>query len=74
MENIGKNEECENQGTATAARKEETPASQGVQSCSESKVPADSKNTQARVVRGTKKLKVDVSDNNTSEKKGLRLL
>ncbi|XP_076236674.1 cramped chromatin regulator [Calliopsis andreniformis] len=70
MENIAKSEECESQGTGTVAKKEETPStSQGAPICSELKVPTDSKNTQVRVVRGTKKMKVDVSDNNASEKK-----
>ncbi|XP_034190975.2 cramped chromatin regulator [Osmia lignaria lignaria] len=67
MENNGINEECEVQGTGTTAKKDE--ASQIVQICSDGKISTDSKNTQVRVVRGTKKVKIDTSDNNNCEKK-----
>ena len=70
MESNAKNEECEAQGAGAAAKKDETPApAQAAQSCVDAKVPADSKNTQARVVRGTKKVKLDANDSNASEKK-----
>ena len=70
MESNAKGEECEAQGAITVAKKDETPApAQAAQSCVDAKVPADSKNTQARVVRGTKKVKLDVNDSNASEKK-----
>lgn len=70
MENSVTNEEYEIQGTSTITKKEETSvASQGIQICSDGKVSIDSKNTQVRVVRGTKKVKVDVTDNNNYEKK-----
>ncbi|XP_076686806.1 cramped chromatin regulator [Andrena cerasifolii] len=70
MESNAKGDECEAQGAAAVAKKDETPVpAQAAQSCTDTKVPADSKNTQARVVRGTKKVKLDVTDSNTSEKK-----
>ncbi|CAK9831756.1 Protein cramped-like [Anthophora retusa] len=68
MESNGKSEDVEIQGNNTAAKKEETPP-QNVQNCSDAKVSTDSKNTQIRVVRGTKKMKLDASDSNNSEKK-----
>lgn len=72
MDSNAKGEECEAQGAGSVAKKDETPApAQAAQSCVDTKVPADSKSTQARVVRGTKKVKLDVIDSNTSEKKGL---
>lgn len=70
MENNTKNEDCEIQGINSIIKKEEA-LSQNVQNCSETKVPTDSKNTQVRVVRGTKKMKLDVCDGNNLEKKGL---
>lgn len=70
MENNTKNEDCEIQGINSIIKKEET-LSQNVQNCSETKVSTDSKNTQVRVVRGTKKMKLDVCDGNNLEKKGL---
>lgn len=69
MENNARNDECENPGTSSGTKKEEN-ASQNVQSCTDAKVVIDTKNTQVRVVRGTKKMKLDVSDNNNPEKKG----
>ncbi|XP_012345880.1 protein cramped [Apis florea] len=68
MENNTKNEDCEIQGINSIIKKEEA-LSQNVQNCSETKVPTDSKNTQVRVVRGTKKMKLDVCDGNNLEKK-----
>ncbi|XP_076753960.1 cramped chromatin regulator [Xylocopa sonorina] len=68
MENITKSEECEIQGTNTASKKEEVP-SQSAQGCSDAKVSTDLKNAQVRVVRGTKKMKLDVGDGNNTEKK-----
>lgn len=72
MENNTKNEDCEIQGINSITKKEEV-LSQNVQNCSETKVSTDSKNTQVRVVRGTKKMKLDVCDSNNLEKKGLYL-
>ena len=70
MESNAKGDECEAQGASAVAKKDETPApAQAAQSCVDTKVPADSKNTQARVVRGTKKVKLDANDSNASEKK-----
>ncbi|XP_017795008.1 PREDICTED: protein cramped-like [Habropoda laboriosa] len=68
MENNAKNEDVEIQGNNSVTKKEETPP-QNVQNCSEAKVPTDSKNTQIRVVRGTKKMKLDAGDSNNLEKK-----
>lgn len=68
MENNTKNEDCEIQGINSITKKEEV-LSQNVQNCSETKVSTDSKNTQVRVVRGTKKMKLDVCDSNNLEKK-----
>lgn len=72
MENNAINEECEVQVSSTTAKKDE--ASQIVQICSDGKISTDSKNTQVRVVRGTKKVKIDASDSNNCEKKGLYLI
>lgn len=48
-----------------------TPAcSQVNQTCSDMKSLVDNKNTQVRVVRGTKKFKID-NDLNSNEKKGV---
>ena len=70
MESNAKGDECEAQAAGAVTKKDETPVpAQAAQSCVDAKVPADSKNTQARVVRGTKKVKLDVTDSNTSEKK-----
>ncbi|XP_043249274.1 protein cramped [Colletes gigas] len=70
MENNSKNEDYDNQGTSTVIKKDETSTMpQAVQSCSDTKAPIDSKNTQVRVVRGNKKVKLDVGDSNNSEKK-----
>lgn len=67
-----KNEDCENQVIGTVGKKEEILVTlQAVQSCSDTKAPTETKNTQVRVVRGTKKMKLDVSDSNNYEKKGL---
>ncbi|XP_006623303.1 protein cramped [Apis dorsata] len=68
MENNTKNEDCEIQGINSITKREEV-LSQNVQNCSETKVSTDSKNTQVRVVRGTKKMKLDVCDGNNLEKK-----
>lgn len=65
-----KNKDCEVQGINTAGKKEES-SSQNVQGSADAKVPTDSKNIQVRVVRGTKKVKVDVGDGNNVERKGL---
>lgn len=70
MENNTRNEDCDAQGTNSVTKKDENP-SQCVQSCSDTKVATDSKNTQARVVRGTKKMKLETGDNNNLEKKGI---
>lgn len=65
-----KNEDCENQVIGTVGKKEEILVTlQAVQSCSDTKAPTETKNTQVRVVRGTKKMKLDVSDSNNYEKK-----
>lgn len=72
MENNARNEDCEIQGINTVSKKEDS-SSQTVQNSSDAKVPVDSKNTQVRVVRGTKKIKLDVGDGNNLEKKGLYL-
>lgn len=72
MENNAKNEDCEIQGINIVSKKEDS-SSQTVQNSSDAKVPVDSKNTQVRVVRGTKKIKLDVGDGNNLEKKGLYL-
>ncbi|XP_076163100.1 cramped chromatin regulator [Ptiloglossa arizonensis] len=70
MENNMKNEDCENQVIGTVGKKEEILVTlQAVQSCSDTKAPTETKNTQVRVVRGTKKMKLDVSDSNNYEKK-----
>ncbi|XP_053994959.1 protein cramped-like [Hylaeus volcanicus] len=70
MESNPRSDDCENQGTSTLSKKDETPTtSQAVQGCSDAKIPTDTKNTQVRVVRGTKKVKLDVGDSNNSEKK-----
>ncbi|XP_076224008.1 cramped chromatin regulator isoform X2 [Nomia melanderi] len=68
MESNAKNDECESPGTSSGTKKEEN-APQSVQNCSDAKVVIDTKNTQVRVVRGTKKMKLDISDNNNPEKK-----
>lgn len=72
MENSVRNKDCEVQGNNTAGKKEES-SSQNVQGSTDAKVSTDSKNTQVRVVRGTKKIKVDISDGNNVERKGLYL-
>lgn len=69
MENNAKNEDCEIQGINIVSKKEES-SSQNVQNSSDAKVSVDSKNTQVRVVRGTKKIKLDLGDGNNMEKKG----
>lgn len=69
MENNTKSEDSEIQGISTVTKKEDPP-SQNVQNCSDSKVSTDTKNTQVRVVRGAKKLKLDAAEGNNSEKKG----
>ena len=68
MENNAKNEDCEIQGINIVSKKEES-SSQNVQNSSDAKVSVDSKNTQVRVVRGTKKIKLDLGDGNNMEKK-----
>ncbi|XP_076302328.1 uncharacterized protein LOC143220592 [Lasioglossum baleicum] len=68
MENNTKSEDSEIQGISTVTKKEDPP-SQNVQNCSDSKVSTDTKNTQVRVVRGAKKLKLDAAEGNNSEKK-----
>ncbi|XP_017762179.1 PREDICTED: protein cramped [Eufriesea mexicana] len=68
MENNTKSEDSEIQGISTVTKKED-PSPQNVQNCSDSKVSTDTKNTQVRVVRGAKKLKLDAADGNNSEKK-----
>ncbi|XP_043525320.1 uncharacterized protein LOC122536750 isoform X1 [Frieseomelitta varia] len=68
MESNVRNKDSEVQGINTAGKKEES-SSQNVQGSTDTKVSTDSKNTQVRVVRGTKKLKVDISDGNNVERK-----
>ena len=65
-----KNKDSEVQGINTAGKKEES-SSQNVQGSTDAKVSTDSKNTQVRVVRGTKKVKVDINDGNNVERKGI---
>ncbi|XP_076279015.1 cramped chromatin regulator [Lasioglossum baleicum] len=68
MESNTKNDECEAPGTSNATKKEESATTQPAQSCTDAKVAIDTKNTQVRVVRGTKKMKLDVGDNNSEKK------
>lgn len=49
---------------------ETTACSQVNQTCSDTKSSVDSKNTQVRIVRGTKKIKID-NDLSNVEKKGV---
>ncbi|XP_076377598.1 cramped chromatin regulator isoform X1 [Megalopta genalis] len=63
-----KNDESEGAGTSTVAKNEESATSQSTQNCTDTKVATDSKNTQVRVVRGTKKMKLDVADTNSEKK------
>ncbi|XP_015432218.1 PREDICTED: protein cramped [Dufourea novaeangliae] len=69
MESNTKSDECEIQGPSTVARKEENATSESVPICTDAKVSTDPKNTQARVLRGTKKMKLDSGDTNNPEKK-----
>ncbi|XP_017886991.1 protein cramped [Ceratina calcarata] len=68
MESNGKNDDCEVQGANSIIKRDDVPT-QSAQSNSDTKVSTDSRNPQARVVRGTKKMKLDVSDSNHLEKK-----
>ncbi|KAG7202399.1 hypothetical protein KM043_018715 [Ampulex compressa] len=70
MENSVKSEESEVQTNSVILKKEETPViSQVTQTCPDIKISMDIKNTQVRVVRGTKKVKIDVNDAGSTEKK-----
>lgn len=63
MEDPAKCEDTEHSNTTAAC-------SQVNQTCSDTKSLVDSKNTQVRIVRGTKKIKID-NDLSNVEKKGM---
>lgn len=70
MESIANMEDPEIQGANIALKKEEATGTSQVTQTSvlDPKTATDSKNTQVRVVRGNKKIKVEINDNNVEKK------
>lgn len=69
METNGRNDDCEIQGANSIIKRDDASA-QSAHSNPDTKVSADSRNApQVRIVRGTKKMKLDVGDGNHLDKK-----
>ncbi|XP_012279767.1 protein cramped isoform X1 [Orussus abietinus] len=73
METTAKTEDSDNQATCTNVKKEDALLSQSGLPISEAKSSTDSRNVQVRIVRGTKKMRVDSGDGiQINEKKELK--